>query len=343
VGGTSLVVVSASGRLAIGHPQTVGSRQRQIKFRPPAWLFAIERQGLMIWRFRQFWGNLRAGNCVFEKAGNNRSRVERFPSLVERISPLLLVSEQRRGELRRIVQTQGFASLSDLADSLSVSESTVRRDVEFLEQLGEARRTHGGVFWTGSPAEMRVFDTRGDSSATQKRAIAVVAASLVSDGETILLDGGSTTYEIARQLVSRPLQVVTNSLPVANLLSSCEQIDLVLVGGCVHHRTGVTIGPIADSQLSTLRVDKAFLSVAGIDENGFYNSNLLLVETEKTMRRIAKDTIIVADSSKFGRASLSRLCGLDDVRTVVTDKDLPQAWQNQMRDAGVELILAGNA
>jgi len=256
---------------------------------------------------------------------------------------LLLVSEQRRGELRRIVQTQGFASLSDLADSLSVSESTVRRDVEFLEQIGEARRTHGGVFWTGSPAEMRVFDTRGDSSATQKRAIAVVAASLVADGETILLDGGSTTYEIARRLVSRPLQVVTNSLPVANLLSSCEQIDLVLVGGCVHHRTGVTIGPIADSQLSTLRVDKAFLSVAGIDEGGFYNSNLLLVETEKTMRRIAKDTIIVADSSKFGRASLSRLCGLDDVRTVVTDKDLPQAWQNQMRDAGVELILAGNA
>jgi DeoR/GlpR family transcriptional regulator of sugar metabolism len=256
---------------------------------------------------------------------------------------LLLVSEQRRGELRRIVQTRGFASLSDLADSLQVSESTVRRDVEYLEQQGEARRTHGGVFWTGSPAEMRVFDSRGDSAAPQKRAIAAAAAARVADGETILLDGGSTTYEIARQLVSRPLQVVTNSLPVANLLSSCELIDLVLIGGYVHHRTGVTIGPMADSQLATLRVDKAFLSVAGIDEDGFYNSNLLLVETEKAMSRIAKETIIVADSSKFGRASLSRLCGMNEVRTVVTDKELSPAWQKRMQSAGVELVLADPA
>jgi len=253
---------------------------------------------------------------------------------------LFLVSEQRRGELRRIVQTRGFASLSDLADSLQVSESTVRRDVEFLEQQGEARRTHGGVFWTGSAAEMRVFDTRGDLAAPQKRAIAVAAAARIMDRETILLDGGSTTYELARQLVSRPLQVVTNSLPVANLLSSCEQIDLVLIGGCVHHKTGVTIGPIADSQLSALRVDKAFLSVAGIDEDGFYNSNLLLVETEKMMRRIAKETIIVAHSMKFGRASLSRLCVMNEVGTVVTDSDLSPSWQTRMRDAGIEVVMA---
>lgn len=230
--------------------------------------------------------------------------------------------------------------MSDLADSLSVSESTVRRDVEFLEQLGEARRTHGGVFWTGSPAEMRVFDSRGDRAVAQKREIAIAAATRVMDGETILLDGGSTAYEIARQLVSKPLQVVTNSLPVANLLSSCERIDLVLIGGCVLQRTGVTIGPMADAQLATLRVDKAFLSVAGIDDDGFYNSNLLLVETEKAMRRIAKQTIIVADSSKFGRASLSRLCGMNEVSMVVTDKDLPQPWQQRLRDVGVELVLA---
>lgn len=253
------------------------------------------------------------------------------------------MSEQRRSELRRIVQTRGFASLSDLADSLQVSESTIRRDVEYLEQQGEARRTHGGVFWTGSAAEMRVFDSRGDTAAPQKRAIAAVAAARVSAGETILLDGGSTTYELARQLVSRSMQVVTNSLPVANLLSGCEQIDLVLIGGCVHHKTGVTIGPMADSQLASLRVDKAFLSVAGIDQDGFYNSNLLLVETEKMMRRIASETIIVADSTKFGRASLSRLCGMNEVRTVVTDQDIAQTWQKQLRDAGVELVLAATA
>lgn len=250
------------------------------------------------------------------------------------------MSENRRGELRRIVQTRGFASLAELADSLSVSESTVRRDVDVLERLGEAKRTHGGVFWTGSPTKMRVFDSRSDDSAVHKRQIAVAAAGQILDGETILLDGGSTTYEIARQLVNRRLQVVTNSLPVATLMSGCDSIELVLIGGCVDRRTGVTIGPMADALLSTLRVDKAFLSVAGVDQEGFYNSNLMLVETERTMARIAATTCIAADSSKFGKASLSRLCGLGDVQWMITDKGLCDDWQKTMTAAGVELILA---
>lgn len=250
------------------------------------------------------------------------------------------MSENRRGELRRIVQTRGFASLAELADSLSVSESTVRRDVDVLERLGEAKRTHGGVFWTGSPTKMRVFDSRSDDSAVHKRQIAVAAAGQILDGETILLDGGSTTYEIARQLVNRRLQVVTNSLPVATLMSGCDSIELVLIGGCVDRRTGVTIGPMADALLSTLRVDKAFLSVAGVDQEGFYNSNLMLVETERTMSRIAATTCIAADSSKFGKASLSRLCGLGDVQWIITDKGLCDDWQKTMTAAGVELILA---
>ena len=254
---------------------------------------------------------------------------------------MLLVSEQRRGDLRRIVQTRGFASLGELAEKLSVSESTVRRDLEVLERLGEAKRTHGGVFWTGSPTEMRVFDSRGRDSAAHKRRIAVAAAACIQDGDTVLLDGGSTTYEISRQLLDRRLQVVTNSLPVANLLSGCDSVELVLIGGCVDHRTGVTLGPMADGLLAQLRVDKAFLSVAGIDEYGYYNSNLLLVETEKMMSRIAASTYIVADSSKFGRASLSRLCGLEQVQYVITDDALDKSWQKRLQAAGVELILAG--
>jgi DeoR family transcriptional regulator, fructose operon transcriptional repressor len=254
---------------------------------------------------------------------------------------LLRVSEQRRGDLRRIVQTQGFASLGELAEQLSVSESTVRRELKELERQGEAKRTHGGVCWTGSPTKMRVFDLRDGNPAEHKRQIASAAAARIRNGETILLDGGSTTYEIARQLLDRQLQVVTNSLPVANLLSGCDSVDLIVIGGCVDHRTGVTIGPMADGLLSQLRVDQAFLSVAGVDDEGFYNSNLLLVETEKTMSRIATTTCIAADSSKFGRASLSRLCGIDEVQCVITDEALAASWQNLLQSSGVELILAG--
>jgi len=249
-------------------------------------------------------------------------------------------TEARRENLRRQIQATGFASLLELAAELQVSESTIRRDLDYLEELGEARRTHGGVFWTGSPTNMRLFEGRRDNRWEQKRAIAQAASQLIGDSDTIILDGGSTTYELARLLVGRPLQVVTNSLPVANLFASSDKSDLVLVGGYVHNRTGVTLGPFANTMLESLNVRHAVISIAGADERGYYNSNMLLVGTEKEMLRSADETIIVADSTKFGHASLSRTCQLGDVATVVTDDELSPQWQQRLTDAGVQLIIA---
>lgn len=249
-------------------------------------------------------------------------------------------TDQRRQQLRRLLQTRGFASLGDLTDELQVSDSTIRRDLEFLEDLGDAKRTHGGVFWTGSPTNMLLFEGRQDSLWERKRKIAQAAARLIHDRETILLDGGSTTYELARVLVGRPLQIVTSSLPVANLFASSETADLIMLGGYVHGRTGVALGPFATQMLSQINGRMAALSIAGADERGYYNSNLLLVETEQAMIRAVDETMIVADSSKFGHASLSRLCDLGAVQTVVTDTGLDTQWQRRLRDAGVRLILA---
>lgn len=249
-------------------------------------------------------------------------------------------TEQRRHQIRLWVQTRGFASLGDLTDELRVSDSTIRRDLEHLESLGEVRRTHGGVFWTGSPTNMLLFEGRQDSLWESKRKIAQQAAGRIRDNETILLDGGSTTYELARALVGRPLQVVTSSLPVANLFASSDSADLIMLGGYVHGRTGVALGSFAAQMLSQIHVPLAVLSIAGADEEGYYNSNLLLVETEQAMIRAADETMIVADSSKFGRASLSRLCALGEVQTVVTDSGIDERWQQLLRDAGVRLMIA---
>lgn len=249
-------------------------------------------------------------------------------------------TDQRRQQLRHVLQARGFASLGDLTEQLQVSESTVRRDLEFLEEVGDAKRTHGGVFWTGSPTNMLWFEGRQDSHWERKRRIALAAAGLIQDSATILLDGGSTTYELARLLVGRPLQVVTSSLPVANLFASSESSDLIMLGGYVHGRTGVALGSWATKMLAQINVSLAVLSIAGADDRGYYNSNLLLVETEQAMIRAAAETMIVADSSKFGRASLSRLCSLGDVQTVITDSELEKDWQNRLRDAGVRLVLA---
>ena len=250
----------------------------------------------------------------------------------------------RRVKLRELIREHGFVSIPDLRDALEVSESTIRRDLEALEDSGEAKRTHGGVFSTGPTTAVKQFETNQNPGQwDKKRSIAQTAARLIEDHDTLLLDGGSTTYELARQLIGRPLQIVTNSLPVANLFSACDSVDLVLLGGAIHHRTGVTLGNFANQMLQSITVQKAFLSVAGINVRGFYNSNMLLVETERAMMQCADQTIIVADSSKFGRCSLARLCEWSDVHTLVVDADLNDRWRTQVRDSNVQLILASSA
>jgi DeoR/GlpR family transcriptional regulator of sugar metabolism len=224
---------------------------------------------------------------------------------------------------------------------MEVSESTIRRDLEALEENGEAKRTHGGVFSTGPTTSVKQFETKKSPGQwDKKRLIALAAAELIEDHDTLLLDGGSTTYELARQLVNRPLQIVTNSLPVANLFSSSDSVDLVLLGGALHNRTGVTLGSYSNQMLESLNVQKAFLSVAGVNAKGFYNSNMLLVETERAMMRCADRTIIVADSSKFGRSSLARLCDWSSVHTLVVDDSLSTPWREHVEHADVQLILA---
>lgn len=245
--------------------------------------------------------------------------------------------------MRELIRSQGFVSIPDLRSALDVSESTIRRDLDWLVAEGEAQRTHGGVFYTGGGASLSLFEDRRAGHWEGKRQVAVVASRLIDDHDTLLLDGGSTTYELARQLVGRPLQIVTNSLPVANLFASSDQTDLVLLGGYVHSRTAVSLGPYANQMLASLNVQKAFLSIAGANARGYYNSNLLLVETERAMMSCADQTIVVADSSKFGKSSLARLCELGQVQMLVSDDGLSTAWRERLTAAGVNLVLASAA
>jgi DeoR family transcriptional regulator, fructose operon transcriptional repressor len=249
-------------------------------------------------------------------------------------------AEERRSKLLEIVRSRGFASLLDLAGVLQVSESTVRRDLEILEETGAIQRTHGGVFYTGPSPKLSHFEVRQQSNWSRKRKIAVAASQLIDDGDTVLLDGGSTTYELAQLLVGRTLQVVTNSLPVATLFTSSESGDLVFIGGNVHTYTGVTLGPYANTMLAGLNVRRAVISVAGVNEKGYYNSNPLLVETEKAMMAAADEVIVVADSTKFGHASLARLCELGAIHTLVVDNELSPTWQEKIRATNIRLILA---
>jgi len=251
-----------------------------------------------------------------------------------------MLAEERRNRLLELVRDRGFAALPDLAGELGVSESTIRRDLEYLEEVGSARRTHGGVFYTGSAPKLPLFEERQPNHWDKKRAIARKAAELVADGDAVLLDGGTTAYEVAQLLVGRPLQVVTNSLPVANLFASHPATDLVLLGGYVYPRTGVSLGPYANQMLSSVNVRLSIMSVAGINDRGYYNSNLLLVETEQAMIRAADEVIVVADSTKFGHQSLAHLCPLDAIDYLVVDDGISDIWREKIVAAGVKLLVA---
>lgn len=251
-----------------------------------------------------------------------------------------MTGEARRQQLSEFLARRGYADLAVLVAELGVSESTIRRDLSQLEEEGIVRRTHGGAVSISDRFSALNYDAREATAVAEKQAIGQAAAALIQDGETVLLDGGTTTFQVARQLLNRPLQVVTNSIPIAQLLSSGPHIDLIFVGGFIYPRTGVALGPLSVQALKSLHVDKALMGVAGITEDSLYNANLLMVETELQMMRCAEEVIVVADRSKFGRRGLARLSGWESINRVVTDEGLDEKWGEIVREAGAELVLA---
>lgn len=187
---------------------------------------------------------------------------------------------------------------------------------------------------------MPALEDRAGSMSNEKSLIGRAAAAMVANGESVLLDGGTTTLEVARALCGRPLQIVTNSLPIAAMVSGYPETDLILIGGYVYPRTGVAMGPLSIAALQSLRVRYVFLGAAGIVAEGIYNSNTILVDTQKQMMSVAQDVVVVADRTKFGKLSLSRLCGLNEISHLVTDNGLSVSQKQMLRRAGVDVIEA---
>ncbi len=248
-----------------------------------------------------------------------------------------MLVEERRAKILNILENKGFTSLQDLTELVEASESTIRRDLEYLDGIGQIRRTRGGAAYAGD--SLSAFEDRRSHSSDEKRRIAKAAADLIEPGETVLLDGGTTTLEVARELIGKPLQVVTNSLPVASLLVNQSNIELVMIGGYLYPKTGVALGPISVSALSEIRARRLVISVGGITERGLFNSNALLVATEQRMIEAADEVIVVSDSSKFGHSALAHLCSLDVVDRMVVDSGIAPQWKQLLTDAGIRLTI----
>src|SRR5439155_23810446 len=191
---------------------------------------------------------------------------------------IAVLPEQRRQQVLDLVSRQGIVSLEDLAKAIHKSESTIRRDLDYWDKQGILKRTRGGAIFVGDGSALPALDERSASQTEEKRLIARAAAARIREGEAILLDGGTTTLEVARFLVGRPLQIVTNSLPIAHLFANSRETDLVFLGGFVYPKTGVALGPLSVKMMESVNVRPTLLSVGGITAKGLFKSYVLLLE-----------------------------------------------------------------
>jgi DeoR family fructose operon transcriptional repressor len=245
--------------------------------------------------------------------------------------------DERRQTILQLIEKKGFVSLAQLMDLVGASDSTIRRDLEVLDGSGQIRRTRGGATYVGE--SLTSFDVRRTKATEQKERIAEAAAALVQTGETIILDGGTTTLEVARELAGRSLQVVTNSIPIVNALVNSPETELIVIGGFLYPKTGVNLGPIAVEALKSIHARRLFISVGGITASSLFNSNALLVETERQMIEAAEEVIVVSDSSKLGHSALAQLCSLQTVDRLITDAGITDEWRQIVDRAGVELTV----
>ncbi len=252
-----------------------------------------------------------------------------------------MLVEERRRQVLDLVKQRGFMTLADLAREMDVSEATVRRDLNHWHTLGVLKRIHGGVMVVEDGSSLPALEARLTSQVTEKRKIARAAVARIQNGDAILLDGGTTTLEVARNLVGRPLQIVTNSLPIANLFANSRETDLVVLGGYVYPSTGVALGPLTIRMLEEIHVQQTILSVAGITAKGLFNGNPLLVETQRQMMRCADEVVVVADHTKIGRQALAFLCEISVIDTLIVDHDLTPAQHELIDQADARLIIAG--
>lgn len=249
-------------------------------------------------------------------------------------------AEERQLRIEQYLQRVEFASLEELAQEVEASHSTIRRDLAVLEASGVLRRTHGGARVITPRTDEYVFNSRDTHQLSEKESIGRACAELVQPGQTIIMDAGTTVYHVARHLESKRLQIITNSLPIANLFASDPLIEVVVSGGVIYPRLGVMVGPLAVEAFSRMHVDLAIMSAGGITLEGVTNSHGLLIEIQHAMIQAAQRVIFCLDHTKLGRKSLSHLCELRSIHGVVTDAAAPPDLVQDLRDSGLEITVA---
>jgi DeoR/GlpR family transcriptional regulator of sugar metabolism len=252
-----------------------------------------------------------------------------------------MMAEERRTQILEIVRSVGRVKVNQLTKRFKTSAVTIRNDLNELHQRGLVLRSHGGAVLPDKILRESPVVERLKAYSDEKRRIGAMAVSLIHDGETIILDSGTTTLEIARQMKEmQGLQVITNGVNIAAELLDAHDVKVFIVGGTVRGESASISGRFTEEMFDQFSADKLFLSGAGCDlDFGVSGANLEETMVNRAMLRIAREIILVADSSKFSKRSMTRIASFSEIDTVISDIGLDEDIQAKLRAVGCNLIL----
>ncbi|GHC01292.1 DeoR family transcriptional regulator [Cerasicoccus arenae] len=253
-----------------------------------------------------------------------------------------MTNKQRLDEIEKFIREHKYADLHTLGTKFDISLSTVRRALNELEVSGVIRRHHGGASLVDEDTGSSDYDfiTQDDRHSEEKYRIAERVASRIESGMTVIIDGGTTSYAVAKLLTEKRLVIITNSLPVAALFSEVGSCETIVTGGTVYARLGILYGPTCEQALGQVHADMAICGGAGITEQGIWNTNSFIVSFQHRMMESADRTFFVLDSSKHDRRVLHLTTPFKPNITVATDAPPSASLAKAMKDQGAELIVA---
>jgi DeoR family transcriptional regulator of aga operon len=259
-----------------------------------------------------------------------------------------LTIPERQNQILRLLNRQPRITVTGICEQFGISEATARRDLETLAGQGKLQRVHGGAISVlQAPPEPPMIQRQGEQ-ADEKTQIGYATAGLVQDGDTVFLGSGTTVLEVARQLRNncaqwkpRGLTVITNSLPVINVLAGVSEITLVSLGGILRQSELSFIGHITEQAIAEVRADKVILGIHALSlEQGLTNDYLPETMTDRAILRAGRQVILVLDHTKIGRVSTALLAPIESVNVVVTDRQTPQEFITAVENRGIHVIIA---
>jgi DeoR family transcriptional regulator, aga operon transcriptional repressor len=249
---------------------------------------------------------------------------------------------ERQKQILTLLTKQGRLSVNEIVSQFSISEATARRDLESLALEGKVQRVHGGAIAVEqAPPELPILE-REDEQPDEKARIGRAAAELIADKETVFLGSGTTVLEVARALRERKnLTVITNSLPVLNLLAGWKEVTVIALGGMLRDSELSFIGHLTEQALTEVRADKVIMGTRGVSlEHGLTNDYLQETLTDRAILRIGREVIIAADHTKINRVSTALLAPLDVMNTFVTDSNADKKFLQLLKSRGVQVVIA---